>query len=138
MLGRYPIYVDLPATDLARARSWYATKLGLEPLMEVGDGLVYESGGVPFYLYQTEAAGSARNTAAAWLVDDLPGVMAHLRANGIEFNEYEMGEAGPTTVEGVARTGSGGAAAWFEDSEGNILSIIQAPPDVRLGRILGR
>jgi hypothetical protein len=39
---------------------------------------------------------------------------------------------GPTTVNGVARDASGGAAAWFEDSEGNVLSIDQLPRSVAL------
>lgn len=39
-----------------------------------------------------------------------------------------MGDQGPTTENGVSRDPNGGAAAWFTDSEGNILSIAQLPP----------
>ncbi len=132
MLGSYPIYVDLPANDLARARDWYESKLGLSPIGQLGPGFLYASGGVPFHIYQTEAAGSARNTAASWIVPDLDRVVAHLRSRGVRFEEYAMGDKGPTTVDGVARQASGAATAWFKDSEGNVLGINQLPPGVSL------
>ena len=132
MLGAYPLYVDLPAEDLARARAWYEAKLGLSPITELGPGLLYESGGVPFHLYETTAAGSARNTAASWIVDDIGRVMAELRSRGVRFEDYAMGESGPTTVNGVVQHANGGATAWFKDSEGNVLSLNELGPGISL------
>ena len=53
-----------------------------------------------------------------------------LRAKGVDFEEYALGDIGPTTTNGIARDESGGASAWFKDSEGNILAITQLPPDM--------
>lgn len=131
MLDSFPIYVDLPASDLARARAWYEHVLGLTPITAFGAGFLYRSGGVPFYLYQTDAAGSARNTAATWLVDDLGATMAVLRGRGLEFQDYETPDGGPTTTDGVARSPDGAVAAWFQDSEGNTLGISQLPDHLR-------
>jgi catechol 2,3-dioxygenase-like lactoylglutathione lyase family enzyme len=47
MLADRPIHTTLPATDLERARRFYAEKLGLIPesaLPDVRDGLFYRCG----------------------------------------------------------------------------------------------
>jgi hypothetical protein len=45
-----------------------------------------------------------------------------LKARGVEFEEYDM--PGMKTENGIA-TGGGARAAWFRDSEGNILALVQ-------------
>jgi len=48
--------------------------------------------------------------------------MARLKARGIRFEHYDMpGDKSPSG----AVTAGGAKAAWFKDSEGNILAIIQ-------------
>ena len=44
-----------------------------------------------------------------------------LRARGVVFEEYDM--PGFKTDDGVASMGDGLYAAWFKDSEGNILAL---------------
>ena len=122
-------FAVLAAHDLARARTWYAEKLGLQPVMslpETGTD-IYAVNGAQFTIYQTPSAGTARNTALGIVVSDLRGVMAELRSRGVVFEDYDM-EDGPTTVDGVAGDETGGAAAWFTDSEGNIINLVQLPP----------
>ena len=122
MLGEHGIGVTLPAADLERARRWYEEKLGLTPAKEWPMGLRYRSGSSFFDLYPTQHAGTAKNTAAGWDVDDLEGVVAELRERGVVFEEYDF--PGLRTVNGIAEM-DGERAAWFVDSEGNILSISQ-------------
>jgi hypothetical protein len=45
-----------------------------------------------------------------------------LRERGVEFEEYD--QPGLRTVDGIARTPVG-KAAWFKDSEGNVLTMTQ-------------
>jgi len=45
------------------------------------------------------------------------------QAKGVVFEEYDM--PGLKTVNSIATAG-GNKAAWFKDTEGNILAIIQA------------
>jgi hypothetical protein len=46
-----------------------------------------------------------------------------LRANGVVFEHVDFGEFG-STVDGVmSMPDSSDKAAWFKDSEGNILSL---------------
>ena len=125
MLDAYPLYVDLPAVDLARAKAWYRAKLGFAPVLEGPFGLVYRSGGIFFRIYRTDAAGTARNTAASWIVDDVAALVHVLRAREVRFEEYSAESGGPPTIDGIARSSDGAASAWFRDSEGNILSINQ-------------
>jgi catechol 2,3-dioxygenase-like lactoylglutathione lyase family enzyme len=126
-LSDVPFIASLPAHDLQRAVRWYEEKLGLTPILDLGlAGQLYRTGGSQWIIYQTPSAGSAKNTLGGWLVPDIDAAMRELRAKGVTFQEYALGDDGPTTETGV------GAAAWFIDSEGNILALTEAPPGMAL------
>ncbi|PPL20149.1 VOC family protein [Microterricola pindariensis] len=114
----------LPASDLARARTYYKDMLGLEPEEDMDDegGSLYSVGGSMFMLYQTSFAGTAKNTALTLETGDLAATMADMRGRGVAFEEYDM--PGLKTENGVAELG-GEHTAWFIDSEGNIIAIAQ-------------
>ena len=138
MLADSPIFPSLPAHDIERAKAWYKDKLGLTPIRDLGPaGQVYASGKALFVMYQTPSAGTAKHTLAAWVVADLDKEMAELRGKGVKFEDYALGDKGPTTENGVSRDPNGGAAAWFTDSEGNILSVTQLPPGMDLNNPAG-
>jgi predicted enzyme related to lactoylglutathione lyase len=113
----------IAAADLARAKAWYADKLGLQPVQEVGGDLVYTSGDSMFTVYLTEFAGTAKNTVAVWRVPDIRAEMAELRGRGVVFEDYDFGDW--KTVDGVMTDPDGSLAAWFTDSEGNVLGLVQ-------------
>ena len=48
--------------------------------------------------------------------------LAYLRAKGVAFEDYDLPEIGLKTVDGVAEF-EGSKAAWFKDSEDNIVNI---------------
>ena len=124
MFGNTPLHPVLPASDLERAKQWYADKLGLQPVEEDEyGGLQYETGGGTFLVYLSEFAGTNQATAAGFRVDDFDAAIATLRANGVTFEDVDFGEMG-SSVDGVISTPDGkDKAAWFKDSEGNILSL---------------
>ena len=120
------MYSYLPAANIARARAFYEQKLGFRPSDEVAGGIVYKfAGGTGCFLYPTDNAGTNRASQAFWQVDDVEREVATLRGRGVTFEEYDA--PGMKTVNGIA-TGGGAKTAWFKDSEGNILAIVQ---DVR-------
>ena len=127
MLKDQQVTAVLPAADLARARDFYRDKLGLEPENpDAADNLRYKCGSATgFLLYQTPNAGSAKNTQMGWVVNDLTGTVAELRGKGIAFEEYDF--PGLKTEGGIAVDPDGSRAAWFLDTEGNILSLLQEP-----------
>jgi catechol 2,3-dioxygenase-like lactoylglutathione lyase family enzyme len=121
------IHPMLAASNLGRARAWYSAKLGLEPYRDYDDELlVYRSGETHLSIYATPSAGTARNTVAEWHVDDLRAEVAALRARGVVFEEYDFG---PGTIDGIMTDSDGSLNAWFTDSEGNILGLVEGQGD---------
>ncbi|MGC5171691.1 VOC family protein [Micromonospora sp. DT81.3] len=112
----------IAASDLERARSFYEGVLGLaaEQVDEEAASVFYRLGGVPVMVYQTSYAGTAQNTVFAIETEDLAAAMSALREKGVTFMDYDF--PGLTTVDGVAEL-PGERAAWFADSEGNILAL---------------
>ena len=132
-LSNARLFANVPAHDLARAVRWCEEKLGLRPVMDLGiAGQLYQSGGVFWLIYETAAAGTGKHTVAGWVVPDIDDAMRDMRAKGVVFEDYDMGDQGPTTQDGVSRGPEGGAAAWFKDSEDNILSITELPPGMEM------
>jgi predicted enzyme related to lactoylglutathione lyase len=126
MLTNSKVTANIPASDLSRARNFYADKLGLSPKEELpGDVLVYRTaGGTDFQVYRTDYAGQAGHTIAQWHVTDIESEVNDLKAKGVTFETYDMpgvqwdGEI--ASMEGMGR------AAWFKDSEGNTMCLDQA------------
>ena len=120
------IIASLPASDLERARAWYADKLGFTPV-DAGDvgSLIYQmSDGSAFMLYQSAFAGTNQATAAGLAVEDFDAAVTELRSAGVEFDEVDLGD-GMATEDGVLTTPTGSRVAWFRDSEGNIIGLSQ-------------
>jgi hypothetical protein len=123
MLKNSPVVPYIPAVDVARARRFYEEKVGLVPREEVAGGVVYEcSGGSWIFLYQSGGAGTSKASQAFWQVNDVEAEVAELRSRGVVFEEYDT--PGIKTKNGIATMG-GTKGAWFKDSEGNILAIIE-------------
>jgi predicted enzyme related to lactoylglutathione lyase len=124
MLQSNPIYVYFPARDMARARQFYEGKLGLVPKQEINGGVVYAfANGTAAFLYPTPNAGTSKASQAFWDVADVDAEIAELKKRGVVFEDYDMpGERSPSG----AITAGGAKAAWFKDSEGNILALIQS------------
>ena len=123
----------LPAHDIERAMGWNKEKLRLTQLMDrCSAGQMYRTGGSLWMLYQTPSAGTGKHTLGGWIVADLEAAMRDLRAKGVAFEDYAMGDQGPTTENGIASDESGGKVAWFIDSEGNTLALTQIPPGMAL------
>ena len=101
MLANSPISPTIPVVDLDRAKRFYETTLGLKPVPANNDNT---SGIATFEVTDTEEEVNA------------------LRGKGVVFEEYDMPEI--KTQNGIATHGPH-KAAWFKDSEGNILCIHQ-------------
>ncbi|UOY03035.1 VOC family protein [Blastococcus sp. PRF04-17] len=125
MLNSSRVEANIPAGDLARARDFYAEKLGLTPLQELpGETLAYRTdGGTAFNIYRTDYAGQAGHTIAQWHVDDIESEVRDLKAKGVRFEVYDM--PGVSWDGEIASMSGMGRAAWFTDSEGNIMCIDQ-------------
>ena len=123
MLQDAPMYAYIPAKDLARARKFYEEKVGLKASQQTNGGVVYEFGkATAAFLYPTPNAGTSQASQAFWSVEDVDAEIVALKARGVVFEHYDMpGERSPQG----AITAGGAKAAWFKDSEGNIMAVIE-------------
>ena len=120
MLQKSPMYAYIPVKDLARARKFYEEKLGFRPGKEIAGGVVYQFGDhSAAFLYPTPNAGTSKASQAFWQVKDVEKEVAELKARGVQFEDY------PGTKDGIMTAG-GAKSAWFKDSEGNILALVQS------------
>ena len=111
----------LPVKDLARARRFYEQSLGLEAGEQKADGkFVYRCRGTEIALFPKPEGTKAQHTALSFRVDDIASSVAVLIARGVKFADYDF--PGLKTVEHVCVLGAE-KAAWFEDTEGNILCL---------------
>lgn len=125
MLSNKAVTPTIPVVDLKRARSFYENKLGLKVSREDDSmGLMLECGkGTSVYLYK-RGATKADHTVASFEVDDIEAEVKELKKKGVGFEEYDMPDMGIKTVNGIAAM-DGEKAAWFKDTEGNILALGQ-------------
>jgi catechol 2,3-dioxygenase-like lactoylglutathione lyase family enzyme len=82
MLSDGTVTANMPASDLKRARDFYAEKLGMTPTNEFeGVFLLYETdGGTQFSVYETESPArpvtpslnGTSTTSTRWSVDSRP------------------------------------------------------------------
>jgi predicted enzyme related to lactoylglutathione lyase len=101
MLSEYPIHAALPATDLQRAKRYYADQLGLTPESEGPDGLFYRCGGTTrFLVFSSGGTASGTHTQMTWNTPDIKTINS----------EATLGQS---------------KGAWFKDSEGNLLALGQ-------------
>ena len=126
----------LPATDIVRARNYWHEVLGREPFATDEAGDLYDFGGTIVMMYESQFAGTAKNTALNLITENLDRDMTALRTHGVTFHDYDM--PGLKTVDGVADFGDGTRGAWFTDSEGNIIAIGEPSPQLREMLMRGR
>lgn len=124
MLQDSPMYAYIPASDVPRARQFYEGTLGFVPKQELAGGVVYDfAGGTSCFLYPSPNAGTSKASQAFWQVGDIEREVAELKRRGVRFEDYDI--PGKKDEHGIVTAG-GAKAAWFKDSEGNIMAVIQS------------
>ncbi len=112
----------VPTTDLPRARAFYAATLGLQVTDESPYACVFDANGTTLRLTPVRKLSKVRYTVLGWGVADIASTVAALTAAGVAFVSYrgmDVDEAGIWTAPG------GDRVAWFEDPDGNLLSVTQ-------------
>lgn len=124
MLTNRPSIPILPVTNIDRARRFYAVNLGLresKAMPASREMIVFETGGGSrIELLRRDQPTKAEHTALTFEVDDIEREVTELEHRGVEFEDYDL--PGLKTERHIAQT-NGERAAWFKDTEGNILCI---------------
>lgn len=126
MLSEATVTTMLPVEDLERARRFYEGCLGLTPGGSRPDGkFVYAVGGSTLALFPKPEGTKADHTAISFQVVDIAAALAELERAGVVFEDYDY--PGLETVNHVCVLGAE-KAAWFKDTEGNVLCIHEDLP----------
>jgi catechol 2,3-dioxygenase-like lactoylglutathione lyase family enzyme len=119
------VYAKLPAQNVERARAFYGEKLDLHPYGEHNRHLHYELDGGYFIIFPSSGTPSGTHDQLGFIVDDIERTVAELQAKGVPFADHEPPPHG-TRRNRITDIG-GVRAAWFKDSEGNLISIAEFP-----------
>ena len=87
-------------------------------------GLTVGDGASQLFVYPARVRSPGEFTQAVIHVTDVRAAVEEMRGRGVEFEEYDTPET--RTENGVARMPGGGEAAWFKDSEGNLVGVVPA------------
>jgi catechol 2,3-dioxygenase-like lactoylglutathione lyase family enzyme len=120
MLHDAPLMAFIPVRDLATARTFYGSTLGLAVAEENPYAVVVDAMGTMLRLTQVDDLRVQPFTIAGWQVPDVGTVIDALSARGVAFTHYEgMGQ----DERGIWTTPGGDQVAWFTDPDGNTLSL---------------
>ena len=124
MLSRSDIIGFIPTKDPTRARDFYELTLGLRFLVDDIFAIVMEAKGHMIRIVHVKEFTPFPFTILGWDVCNIEAEVATLAARGISFKRYqwlEQSEAGVWTAP------EGAKVAWFQDPDGNVLSLSQHP-----------
>ncbi len=126
MLNTAVIMPTLPAVDMERAKNFYRQKLGLTHVDFGADWITGFQGahGTMIILTLRGKGTDTDQDSVSFNVDDIEKEIKELKARGVKFEDFDLPNL--RTVNHVATRGAF-RAAWFRDSEGNMLALGETP-----------
>lgn len=125
MLGSYDVMAFVVSTDLARARMFYETTLGLRVVSENPHTMAFDANGTTVLISRVRDFEPAAHTVLGWVVPDARAAVLQLGAAGVSFERFE--EFAQDTLR-ICTFPDGTKVAWFKDPDGNMLSVTQSAP----------
>jgi predicted enzyme related to lactoylglutathione lyase len=122
MLGSSDVVAFVAATDLARARAFYADALGLTVLNEDSYACTFSAHGTILRVSRVDEIFIAPYTVLGWSVSDIAATVRSLTEAGVAFERFASMEQDGL---GVWDAPGGARVAWFKDPDGNTLSVTQ-------------
>jgi catechol 2,3-dioxygenase-like lactoylglutathione lyase family enzyme len=122
MLNDAALMAFVATANPERAKRFYAETLGLPLLADEPYALVFDCNGITLRVQKTDAVAPPPYMALGWKVPDLAGVLATLVERGVTFVRYPFLEQ---DARGIWTTPDGSLVAWFQDPDGNLLSLTQ-------------
>lgn len=122
MLGRADLIAFVATVDLERSHAFYGDVMGLRHLETTSYANVYDAGGTQLRVTLVGEKVAAPYTVLGFRVPDVAATAAALAERGVPLKRYEgMGQ----DEAGIWTAPEGARIAWFEDPDGNVLSIGQ-------------
>ncbi len=125
MLKEAQSFSSFAVKDIAQTREFYSQTLGLrvsdDPNVPGILNLNLPSGTI--VVYPKDDHAPATFTILNFLVENIEQVVDSLVAKGVSFEIYNGFDQ---DEKGISRDGKGPNIAWFKDSSGNILAILES------------
>jgi len=126
MFNQFKTYSSFSAADIPAIKEFYNQKLGLEILVDMGEGgAVFKTFDGSFMVYIKPNHVPAEFTVLNFVTDDIEAAVKELNSKGIKMEQYNYPEL-KTNEMGIAE-GMGkdqnSKMAWFKDPAGNIISV---------------
>jgi len=124
ILGGGKLVAFAATTDPAKARAFYEGLIGLRLVAdEQPFALVFDANGTMLRVTTVREHHPAPFTVLGWDVESIEGTVKQLMAAGVEFQRYPgLNDSDPL---GIWASPSGARVAWFQDPDGNLLSVTQ-------------
>ena len=122
MLATSDVIAFASTTDLARARTFYETVLGLPVVDENAYACVFNAHGTMLRITSVAEVAHPGYTVLGCRVTGISETVAGLESRGVVFTRYD-GMA--QDVQGVWTSPNGDRVAWFTDLDGNVLSLTE-------------
>jgi catechol 2,3-dioxygenase-like lactoylglutathione lyase family enzyme len=117
-----PIMAFVATVAPDRARKFYAKTLGLRLVDKDAFALVFDAGGTMLRVAIVKELRPAPYTVAGWIVRDIARAARDLEKRGVTFQRYGFLEQ---DEQGIWSSPSGAKVAWFQDPDGNTLSLTE-------------
>jgi len=119
-------HLDRPVLFVAtaqveRARAFYEGVLGLALVADEPYALVFRVGRSMLRIQKVERVPNVPYTVLGWAVRDIRSTVRQLTEAGVVFQRYE----GLTQDDDWVWHSPGALVAWFQDPDGNTLSLTQ-------------
>ncbi len=122
MLNKSHTISFVATSDAKAARKFYENILGLTFVSGDQFALVFEAGGKMLRIQKVDRVEPHAYTALGWEVADIKKEVNELTERGVKFARYGGMEQ---DEQGIWQAPAGAKIAWFQDPDGNILSLTQ-------------
>jgi catechol 2,3-dioxygenase-like lactoylglutathione lyase family enzyme len=124
ILGGSELIAFVPTTDPEKARAFYEGVLRLRLVAdEKPFALVFDANGTMLRVTTVHELKPQQFTVLGWHVGDIEATVDRLAAAGVKFNRYPGVNDGD--ARGIWNSPSGARVAWFNDPDGNVLSVTE-------------
>ena len=122
MLNNANIKAFVPTTKPAEAKVFYKDTLGLKLLSEDDYALEFEANGILLRVSIVPELKPHAFTILGWNVPDISSTIKSLNEKGVECRQYDFMEQDSL---GIWTSPGGSKVAWFNDPDGNVLSLTE-------------
>lgn len=122
MLSENEIMGFIPTKDSTKARAFYEGKLGLRFISDDPFALVVESHGTIIRISKVENFTPFPFTILGWRVKNIEEEVRSLTSGGVAFQRFPGLDQNDLAIW---TSPDGTKVAWFQDPDGNLLSLSQ-------------